>query len=129
MTFFLQAARESISIDPAQILLRDISHPSDTSQAHTQSKLIHQQPQTQLDALLAFIRQTPEDGPPDPAEIGAQRQGLEDVGAVADPAVDVDRDLLLHRRHHLRQRVERRQRPVQLPPAVVADYDPVHVVV
>lgn len=125
----LQATGEPIAVDLCQELLGNILDPSDTGQAHTQPKLIDQQPQAQLDALLAFIREAPEDGAADPDEVGAEGEGLEDVGAVADAAVDMHGDFLLHRRHHLRQRVQSRQRPVQLPPAVVRHHNPVHPVV
>lgn len=77
---------------------------------------------------MPFVRQPPEHGPPDPAEIGAQRNRLEDISAVPDPAVDVHGDALVHGGNDLGKRIERRQRAVELPPAVVRHDDPVDVV-
>lgn len=91
----LQLGNKPTPIHLDQILLRNLLDLGDTSQAHGKPNLIAQQSQSQLDALLTLVSETPEDGTTDPDEIRAESESLEDVGAVADAAVYVDWDFAL----------------------------------
>ena len=50
-----------------------------------------------------------------------ERDGLDDVRAAEEAAVDDDSAAAAHRLHHLRQHGQRAHAGVQLPPAVVRD--------
>ena len=60
--------------------------------------------------------------------VRAEGQRLEDVGAATDAAVHQDRRVRSGGVAHLVKRVERGDRAVHLPPAVVRDDDPVDAV-
>ncbi|CAH0264343.1 hypothetical protein SRABI26_03479 [Arthrobacter sp. Bi26] len=62
-------------------------------------------------------------GAPDRAGVGAEGQGLDDVGAAADAAVDDDFNPAGRRLDNFGQYVQGRSHVVQLPAAVVADLD------
>ena len=72
---------------------------------------------------LARGRQTVEVGPADGAGVGAEGEGLDDVGAAADAAVDDDFEPALRPVDDVREYVQGRGHVVQLPAAVVADLD------
>src|SRR3954451_3855106 len=59
------------------------------------------------------------------AEIGAEAERDQDVGAAAHAAVQKDRHFVAYRRLDLRQHVERARRLIELAPAVVGDEDAV----
>ena len=63
--------------------------------------------------------------PADERRVGAERHRLDDVRAVADAAVHQHRRLVADAGADIDERVERRDRPVDLPAAVVGDDDPV----
>ena len=79
-------------------------------------------------AGLAAGGDTVEHGAAEQHEVGAERQGLDDVGAAAEAAVDEHAQPLAHRRDDRRQRLERGERAVELPPAMVGDDDAVGAV-
>ena len=74
-------------------------------------------------ALLAADGETVRVGTAEEHRVGAERERLDDVGASADAAVDEQRKV--DRRAHLLERVERRDRAVDLAAAVVRDDDAV----
>lgn len=121
--------RKPIPIDPAKILFRYIFDARHARETHAQSNFIHEEAQTQLDAFLALVRQSPEHGPSNPAEVRAESEGLEDVGAVADTAVDMNGDFAVDGGHDFRKGVKRGQGAVELAAAVVRDDDAVDAVV
>ena len=73
-------------------------------------------------------RQAVDVGPADQDGVRAQRQRDERVGAAAHAAVEEHRHPAGDLADHARQRVQRRDRAVDLPPAVVGDDDPVDAV-
>ncbi|RDW71660.1 hypothetical protein BP5796_07694 [Coleophoma crateriformis] len=77
---------------------------------------------------LCPYSQPPDYGSPDPAALCSKRDGLEDIGAVPKPAVDMDSDLAVGRLDALRKGVDRSRRLIELPAAVVADHDPIAAV-
>lgn len=124
----LEPTDEPALINPDQILLADLPHLHRPRQPHAQPELIAQQPQTQPHPFLPVVRQPPQHGAADPHELRTQRQRLEDVGPVPDPAVHVHGDPPLGRGHDLGQGVEGGQGAVELPAAVVGDDDAVDAV-
>ena len=77
-----------------------------------------------LDARLAVGRQAPQIGAPDHDGPGAQGQGLDDVAAAADTAVEHDLDAVADGLAHGRQRADARGRPVQVVAAEDAPVTP-----
>ncbi len=75
-------------------------------------------------AVLAVDGEPPEHRAPGQRRAGAEREGLDDVGAAPDAAVDEHLDAAVDRLDHLGQDVDRRRDPVELAPAVVGDDDP-----
>ena len=74
-------------------------------------------------ARLAHGAEPVDIGAADPAALRAHGNGLQHVLARAHAAVEMDLDLVTHRVHDRRQRADRAQRAVELPPAVVRHHD------
>src|SRR6478735_1661372 len=75
------------------------------------------------DACLAGGGKAVEVGAADRAGVGAEGEGLDDVGAAADAAVDDDFKPTGRRLDDVGQDIQGRGHVVQLPAAVVADLD------
>ena len=101
-----QTTNEPAPVHLDQIILRYIRHLHRPRQPHTQPKLIPQQPQTQLHALLPLIRQSPQHRPSNPHKVRAQRQRFEHVGPVSDSAVYVHGDSTARGGHDFGKRIE-----------------------
>ena len=76
-------------------------------------------------AGLPADRRGVEERPADEHELRAERERFQDIGAAADSAVHHDRHPA-RLRHHRRERAQRRESAVELPPAVVRHDDAVH---
>ena len=95
-------------------------------EGHRHVHLAQQAPQDVLDAGLPAEAEAVDVGPPVEDRGGAQRHGLDHVGAGAHARVEQDRDGAADRLEHPRQRVERRDGAVDLAAAVVGHDDAVH---
>ncbi len=78
-----------------------------------------------LDPIGTGGRQPPEHRTSDRYEIRAERQPLEHVDPALHATVDHEQRTVADGRHYLRERVDGRERRVELPAAVVADPDAV----
>ncbi len=74
-----------------------------------------------LDAGLAVDGEAPQVGPADHHRLGPEGDGLHDVGAAPDAAVEHDLDLVAHRVDDRGQHPDRRRRAVEVVAAVVGD--------
>ena len=90
----LKPTDKSTPIHLDQILAPDIFNSRHTRKSHTQSKFIAKQPQRQLHTFLPLVRQAPKNRPSHPHEIRSQRQRLEDIRPVPNPAINMHRNLL-----------------------------------
>ena len=95
---------------------------------HGHPELVEDQLDHLVDALLAERAKAPHVGTADPHRVGAERQGLEDVGAAADAAVDEHRNASPYAGDDLGQRLDRRAEAVLGAAAVVGHEDAVHAV-
>ena len=75
---------------------------------------------------LSHNTQAPHPQPPDPHELGSQRQRFADVASASDTAIEHDVRLITDGSHDVLQRVKGRDGAVDLSPGVVADHDAVH---
>jgi hypothetical protein len=67
--------------------------------------------------------EAPEHRPADHHGVGAERQGLENVRAAPDAAIDIDFGLAGQGGRHLADRSGGRHRGIKMTPAVIGDYD------
>mmetsp|Transcript_75995 Transcript_75995/g.171843 ORF Transcript_75995/g.171843 Transcript_75995/m.171843 type:complete len:371 (-) Transcript_75995:716-1828(-) len=110
------------------VLRRDAGDVWGAAQPHDHQQLVLEHVHHAHDALLAVGGEGVEHRPAGAAARGAQRHGLEEVGAAPDAAIDEDdkvllrRARLLQRLHDLGQHLDARPAGVQLPAAVVREH-------
>src|SRR5438132_12929641 len=87
--------------------------------AHDQVDLVDEDVDRRLDAGQPAGRRTIEGRAPHKAEVGAETQRDQDIGAAANPAVEEQCQLVADRCLDRRQHVERARRLVELAPPMV----------
>ncbi len=91
-------------------------------------ELVDEAPHDPPGAPLPVQREAVQVRPADEHRVGAERQRLEGVTARADPGVEEHGHPAVDRLDDWTERVERRDRPVDLTPTVIRDDDAVDVV-
>jgi hypothetical protein len=107
-------------------VLAQLGHGRDPEELHGGLELPEQQVESAVHAGLAAGHQPVQVGAAEHGGVRAERQGDRHVGAVPHAGVDQHRERGPHRLPHRRDEVNRGDRPVQLPPAVVGQLHPVH---
>mmetsp|Transcript_96320 Transcript_96320/g.297038 ORF Transcript_96320/g.297038 Transcript_96320/m.297038 type:complete len:308 (+) Transcript_96320:132-1055(+) len=110
------------------VLLRDARDARSAAQAHDHLQLVLQHVHHAHDAAVAVGSQGVEHGAADATALRTERDGLENVGAPADTAIDEDGKVLLcgtrllQRIHDLRQDLDSRPAGVELAATVVGEH-------
>src|SRR5215207_3895681 len=102
---------------------RDSGRVLDPGKDHVGDELLAEQVECPDHAILATCGERVEHWSSGHHGSSAERERLEYVGAASDAAVEQDLSALPDRRCDRRQRIQRRYRAVELPPAVVGDDD------
>lgn len=122
------APQEPVDAHAGQTRPLDVLDGVAATQGHAAAEVFVQQVQHLLDAGLAVVREAPDGGAADPDAAGAEGEGDEDVGALAEAPVDVDGDAAAGGVDALDQGVDGRRDAVKLATPVVADDDAVAAV-
>src|SRR5580698_4904198 len=112
-----------------QIGFIELGEFGDAQQAKGADHLIFQELEHPYDPGFAAGRQRPTLQPADPDKVGAQYDGLDDIGAAAERAVDHDFRPAFDRGDDLRQHMHGAAALIELASAVVGDVNPLDAVI
>src|SRR5205085_386651 len=98
-------------------------------QAKRADHLILQELQHAHNAVLAGGSQRPALQPPDPDQVSAAGDRLDDVGAAAEAAIDHDLGAAVYGSDDLRQHMHGAAPMIELTAAMVGDVDPIDAVI
>lgn len=118
-------AAQILGINKGRFKLINAGAPNE---AHAHFQLIPQELHGAINAIEAVRRHSVQERPADPDALGAETQGLEDVGGAADAAVDEDLDLVLEAHgsqdgHRLGEDLDAGAGELELAAAVVGEHD------